>query len=340
MNKARDMMEHFIRRLVCMLTACLVIGAYTGAAQAQNDPVLREQIKVFNDLITLGDLFENAGKASAAPVFRAPELGTNGIVAAKRVAASARQHGLEWSNPGGIRKVMVQRPGRLISLDEVRDLIGKHAGGDDEAWTVDLSRGAKPFHIDPRVKTPITLKQIDLQTRNGKFRAVISFDGGEQVVQEKTFTGRAYASVEAIVPARTIERGATIVEDDLKIVRMARSRVASSAIEEMEAAIGMAAKHRLIMGRPVRRTDIERPKLVTRNGMVTIIYRVPGMVLKSKGKALADASKGQMVPIMNLRSKRTVEAQATGVGVVTVSIHPGLPARTASKGGRNSFVIR
>jgi flagella basal body P-ring formation protein FlgA len=344
------MMELLIRRLVCMLMACLVIGAYSGAAQAQNQPVLREQIKVFNELVTLGDLFENAGDASSAPVFRAPELGTNGVVAAKRIAAAASQHGLEWLNPGGIGKVTVQRPGRLISLDDIRDLIGKHAGGNDEAWSVVLSRGAKSFHIDPRVKAPITIKYIDLQSRTGKFRAVISVDSDEQAVQDKTFTGLAYASVEAIVPSRTIERGATIVEDDLKIVRMARSRVANAAIEDMEAAIGMAAKHRLIMGRPVRRTDIEHPKLVKRNEMVTIIYKVPGMVLKSKGKALADASRGQMVSIINLRSKRTLEGQVTGTGRVTVSMEtasarPKPPKRIASKaansrGGRNSFVIR
>jgi flagella basal body P-ring formation protein FlgA len=350
MNKARDMMEHFIRRLVCIVTACLVIVAYTDVTLAQNEPVLREQIKVFNDLVTLGDLFENAGEASAAPVFRAPELGTNGVVAANRVAASASQHGLEWRNPGGISKVAVQRPGRLITLDEVRDLIGKHAGGDDEAWSVDLSRGSKSFHIDPRVKAPLTIKHIDLQSRTGKFRAVMSFDGADQRVRDKTFTGRAYPSLEVIVPARTIERGATIVESDLKIIRIARSRVARSTIEDMETAIGMAARQRLSMGRPVRRTDIEFPKLVQRNSLVTIVYRVPGMVLKSKGKALADASKGQMVSILNLQSKRTLEGKVTGTGMVSVSDQPEFnrpePSRrtarkaASSRAGRNSFVIR
>lgn len=345
MNKAKTMIIIIKKQLVCTLTACLLITAYSGLAQAQNTPVLREQIKVFNDLVTLGDLFENAGEASSAPVFRAPERGTKGVVAAKRVAASAHRHGLKWRNPGGLRDVTVQRPGRLITLDDVRDLIGKRAGGGDEPWTVDFSRGAKSFHIDPRVKAPLTVKQMDLQSRTGKFRVVISVDASEQPVQDRTFTGKAYASVEAIVPARTIERGATIVEDDLKMVRVPRTRVANAAIEDMDTVIGMAAKQRLIMGRPVRRTDLENPKLVKRNGLVTIIYQVPGMVLKSKGKALADASKGQTVSILNLRSKRTLEAQVTGPGLVSVSKLQSPPARTASKapssgGGRNSFVIR
>ena len=101
----------------------------------------------------------------------------------------------------------------------------------------------------------------------------------------------------------------------------------------------------MVIGRPVRRSDIEYPKLVKRNAMVTIVYKVPGMILKSKGKALADGTKGQMVPIMNLRSKLTMEAEVTGTGSVSVSTQTSPPKRTASKaasgrGGRNSFVIR
>ncbi len=345
MNESRNMKKQILQRLVSFLAACLALATFHVAAQAQNEPVLREQIKVFSDLVTLGDLFENAGEAAGAPVFRAPELGTNGVVAAKRVAASAHQHGLEWRNPGGINEVSVQRPGRLVSTEEVREIIGKHAGGEEEAWSVDLSRGSKPYHIDPRVKAPLTIKYIDLQSRSGRFRAVLSVDDGELAVPDKIFTGRAYASVEAVVPARTIERGATIVADDLKMARMPRSRVTNAAIEDMETAIGMAARQKLIMGRPVRRSDIEKPKLVVRNSMVTIVYQVPGMVLKSKGKALADGSKGEMVAIMNLRSKRTIEGLVTGPGQISLSIHPGQPARTASKvvgtsGGKNSFVIR
>lgn len=338
-------MKHILHQLVFMLTAYLAFMVYPGAVQAQNEPVLREQIKVFNGLVTIGDLFENAGQAAGAPVFRSPELGTNGFVAAKRIAASARQHGLEWLNPGGIVKVKVQRPGRLISLDEIRETIGKHTGGDEEAWSVILSRGAKPYYVDPRVKSPLAIKYIDLQSRSGRFRAVLSIGDGEHDVPDKSFTGRTYASVEAIVPARTIERGATIVLDDLKIVRLPRTRVTSAAIEEMDTAIGMAARQRLAIGRPLRRTDIEQPKLVVRNAMVTIVYKVPGMVLKSKGKALADGSMGQMVAVLNLRSKRTIEGQVTGPGQISLSFQPEKPARTASKvtggkGGQNSFVIR
>ncbi len=334
-----------LRRLAAfVLFACLAGTLANTTVRAQDDPLLREQIKVFSDLVTLGDLFENAGDASDAPVFRAPELGTNGFVGAARVAAAARQHGLNWRNPGRIGEVAVERPGRLVSLDEIRKLIQERAAGEDEDWTVSFSRRAKPFYIDPRIKSPAQVKRLDLNTRTGKFRAVISFPGGQQQATDKAFAGRAFPSVEAIVPARAIERGATIVAEDLKTASLPRTRVSANAAEDIDAVVGMAARQRLIMGRPIRKSDLEYPKLVKRNDTVTIVYQTPGLTLKSKGRALGDGTRGRTVSILNVQSKRTIEAVVTGTGIVSVSSLSTQPVRsvrtTDGTGGRNSFVIR
>lgn len=341
--------------LIAFLALCLAFDGLAGNAKAQEPLVLREQIEVASDLVTLGDLFDNAGSGKSIAVFRSPELGTSGVVAAVRVAAAAQRHGLEWTNPGAVRQVTVERPGRLVTLDEVREAINTRIGdggyGEDSTthWSVTFSRGMRQYYIDHRVSSPITVKQFDLQQSSGAFRAVITVDGASFPVKDKVFTGRAYPSVEAIVPARVIERGTTITRDDVQTVTMPRSRVSNSAIEDMETAIGMAARQRLIVGRPIRRGDLEHPKLVKRNSLVTITYSIPGMELKAKGRALADAAKGQTVQIVNLQSKRTIEAQVTGTATVSVALNqPTRPAparrRSVSQNQRgqaqNSFVIR
>ena len=322
-----------------------VVAEKELVAKAQTEPLLREQIKVYSDIVTLGDMFENAGDAERAPVFRSPDLGTSGVVRAKRVIAAARHHGLEWRNPGDIAEVSVHRPSRVVTLDEVRDSISKHVGSADGVWSVSFNRGAKSFHIDPRVKGSPGIKHLDLQRDTGRFRAIVSFDGAEHPVAEKTFTGRAYPSVDAVVPAAAIKRGMTITEDDLKIARLPRSRVSSAAHTEMTNVVGMAAKKQLLPGRPIMRSDIEPPKLVKRNGMVTIVYRTKGMVLKTMGRALGDGARGETVSIQNLQSKRTVEAEVMATGTVSVSTNRETPGGNAVRTSRNStgpnsFVIR
>lgn len=334
---------------VIAATLLLAFQAMPHLAQAGEPLVLREQVEVFGDIVTLGDLFENAGDESSVAVFRSPELGTNGVVAARRVAAAASQHGKQWPNPGGIRKVVVTRPGRLVTLDEIREVLSKHFVRDDEKWSVTFGRNAQPFHIDERITGPITIKRAHLQSTSGAFRAVVTVENAPHPIKDKTFTGRAFPSVEAIVPTRVIERGAALTKDDVQVVELPRSRVSSSAIEDVEAAVGMAARQRLVMGRPIRRNDLEHPKLVTRNSIVTITYQVPGMVLKAKGRALADASRGQAVQVVNLQSKRTVEAEVTGTATVSVTglrLTPQAPAKqTASRedtkaAGQGSFFVR
>lgn len=348
MNSPHKLTE-FARLILPALVLFAALAVQAGAARAGEQPILKEKISVYGDLVTLGDMFENAGDASDTAVFRSPELGTTGVVGAQRVASAARQHGIEWKNPGGIDEVVVNRPGRLVTLEEVREIIGERAGEDGETWTVSFDRGAKPFHIDPRVEAPVTVKHFYLQPRSGKFRAVISVDNPPYPVRDKEYTGRAYPSVEAVVPARVIERDAMIVREDLKVVQLPRTRVSNSAIETIEDAIGMAARRRLAPGRAIRRGDLEEPKLVKRNSLVTLVYRAPGMVLKAKGRALDDAAKGQTVQIVNLQSKRTVEAQVTGAGMASVSsLRPALPARprqvktsaNRNSGGKDSYVVR
>ena len=329
-NKTMGKFAHFA---MFVLVACLAGSLVTNAARAQGDPLLREQIKVFADLVTLGDLFENAGDVSDAPVFRAPELGTDGVVASTRVAAAARQHGLDWRNPGRIREVAVQRPGRLVSLDEIRKLIKERAAREDEDWTVTFGRRAKPFHIDPRLKSPLRIRQFELNSRSGKFRVVVSAPEGQQPVKDKVFTGRAFPSVEAMVPARTIERGATITAEDLKTASLPRSRVNANAVEDMDAVVGMAARRRLTTGRPIRKTDLEYPRLVKRNDAVTIVYKSPGLTLKSKGRALGDGIRGKTVSVLNVQSKRTIEAVVTSTGIVSVSSLSAQPVRSARNAG-------
>lgn len=333
MEQVKQNSSERLAQFICAFAAALLIAGYAASAMAQNAPlVLREQVNVYSSIVTIGDLFDNGGDASSSPVFRSPSLGSSGVVSAKRVAASARQLGLEWPNQGGITEVKVSRPGRKILLEEIREIIGERVAADDnEIYTVTFSRGAKPFYVDPRAQGMLTVKQMDHNPRSGRFRVVIAAPEGGQKTKDKVYTGRALATVEAIVPARLIERGATILASDLKTKRIPRIRMPEATIVDMAMAAGMAARQRLIAGRPIRRTYLEEPKLVKRNTLVTIIYTSPGLTLKVKGRALADATRGQSVAVINLQSKRTLDAEVTGNGLVSVSTLPVQPLRTAQR---------
>lgn len=92
-------------RALAALVASLLL-----ATPALADPVsLRDQPSDDDGRVTLGDLFDGAG--SAADVFVANRSGPSVVLEAGALQARARQAGLTWDNPQGLRRVVVRQGG-------------------------------------------------------------------------------------------------------------------------------------------------------------------------------------------------------------------------------------
>jgi flagella basal body P-ring formation protein FlgA len=62
-----------------------------------------------------------------------------------------------------------------------------------------------------------------------------------------------------------------------------------------------------------------KPELVLKNDTVMLHYEVPGIVLAMRGKALESGAEGDVVSVLNVNSKRTIQGIVTGPGRVTVA---------------------
>ncbi|GAW40597.1 flagellar basal body P-ring biosynthesis protein FlgA [Brevundimonas sp. SH203] len=90
------------RTLILAVAACAVSSA------AWAGPVVLRANPVDDDgRVTLGDLFEGAG--AAANVVVAQRVGPSVVLEAGQLQAQARQAGLDWANPNGLRRVAVRR---------------------------------------------------------------------------------------------------------------------------------------------------------------------------------------------------------------------------------------
>ncbi|KAK0340329.1 hypothetical protein LTR94_030979, partial [Friedmanniomyces endolithicus] len=85
-----------------------VVCALAMTSTAVAGPVVLRQNPVDDDgRVTLGDLFEGAGSASEVVV--AQRSGPSVVLEAGQLQAMARQAGLDWANPNGLRRVAVRR---------------------------------------------------------------------------------------------------------------------------------------------------------------------------------------------------------------------------------------
>lgn len=125
------------RILATGLTAWLFAA---GAADAGLPVSLRDQVIDPNGQVTLGELFIGAGSASGVVV--ADRVGPTVVLDATAVQRIARQAGLDWSNPTGLRRIVVRGEATTTGSRNVQVLSWAHslAAGDvvqpgDLIWT-------------------------------------------------------------------------------------------------------------------------------------------------------------------------------------------------------------
>ena len=93
-------------RALALATLCLALGATPALAV----PVNLVEGPVDDDgVVTLGELFDNAGQASGVRV--ATRTAATVVLDAAQVQTIARRNGLEWANPTGIRRIIVRSGG-------------------------------------------------------------------------------------------------------------------------------------------------------------------------------------------------------------------------------------
>src|SRR4051794_3976135 len=110
-----------------------VIPMLLGAGLLATPPALaatpRPLTTLAADVVRLSDLFDEAGPEAARALGPAPAPGARLVVEAPRLAAIARQFGVEWRPASGSERVILDRPGRLLPREAVLSALRQALSG-------------------------------------------------------------------------------------------------------------------------------------------------------------------------------------------------------------------
>jgi flagella basal body P-ring formation protein FlgA len=85
-----------------------------------------------------------------------------------------------------------------------------------------------------------------------------------------------------------------------------------------DAAIGKSLRTRGRAGTSVRASALEAPVIVHRRERVTLVYQSGPLRVISKGEAMKDGAAGEVIPVMNIDSRKVLRARVISPGRVTV----------------------
>lgn len=304
--------------LILVPLALLVPQAIAHAA-----PMLKPSVSVATGLVTIGDLVSDAGVKAEIPVFRAPDLGQTGAVSAADIVAAIEAHGLTGIETGAIQSVSVTRASRVVTAEEMLAPLNEAlavASGLDSA-------DALAVEIDPTVASVPLPVEADGEVRitdavwlkeQGRFDATLlvrRIDGRDE---RRPLTGKAVETAAIVTAARLLDRGTILTPTDLKIERKPRHQVRTGMVGEVTLAVGMEVRRTLKDGQVIRESDLGEPVLVKSGATVSIVLKTGALTLTATGQAMSDGKNGAPIKVMNIQSKRVLQAVVAGPDQVIV----------------------
>jgi flagella basal body P-ring formation protein FlgA len=293
--------------------------------QVASRPTLKAEATIVGDVVRIGDLVENAGDAAEVAIFRAPDLGQTGTVPAERVFEAVLSHQVYGLDTRGIAEVVVTRASRTIAAKDIearilRAMAGQSGLPEAKNLSVLFDNDVRPLQVEAAATADLRVIRLTYEPRSGRFDVMFDLPGSTIARRAPLrFTGAIAETFEALVPTRQIALGEVVKEADLTTVRRPKSEFAANVIVNAEQAIGLSSKRVLRPGQLLHQGDLAKPELVGRNDSVTITYAVPGIRVSIRGQAHEPGTMGDVINVLNVQSKKTIQATVTGPGRVSVA---------------------
>jgi flagella basal body P-ring formation protein FlgA len=314
------------------LAASIVLAAALAAAPALGQ-TLRPAVTASGSVLHLGDLFADAGDRAEDAVAAAPPAGMRITYGSDWLAAVAREHHLPWTPSSSYDQVTIERASRTIGSDTIAQQLMDEIAAREPVADAELELDNPSLHLVVPADAPasIAIDGLTIDRRSGRVSAVVSAPPGDPAAARQRITGRLVFHVEVPVLNRAVAAGAAIAADDLVNVKVRRDRLTADVASDPQQIIGKSPRRPLAIGVPLRLGDLERPILVHKGELVTILLATENLQLTAQGKALEDGAKDALVHIANTKSNRVVDATVVAAGTVGVTMQGGPAPRTAQR---------
>jgi flagellar basal body P-ring formation protein FlgA len=311
--------------LIALFAPALPAAAQSPADASSAGPSLKASATVMGDIVHIGDLVENAGAVADVPIFRAPDLGQTGSVPVASVLEAVRGHHIIGLDTRGLSAVPVTRAARAIAAKDVEArillaLAGKYGLPDSSNLAVVFDNEVRTVAVEATATSELAVAHLSFEPRTTRFDIAFELPGSAVARRlPLRFTGSLTETFEAVVPTHEIAQGQLIKVSDLAVERRPKASSTPTTLTTIEQAQGLSTKHALRAGQVIRQADVAKPELVGRGETVTIVFQVPGILLTILGKAVEPGALGDVINVVNVQSKHTLQATVIGPGRVSVN---------------------
>ncbi|WDR03753.1 flagellar basal body P-ring formation chaperone FlgA [Devosia algicola] len=307
-----------IRTALAALVLAASMSVTTLAA-----PVLKPEVNVVSQVVTVGDMFDDAGVMAEAPLFRAPKPGTAGMVPLDAIKTAAARIGLKTFDAAGVVNVRVMRKSTVVDEQSLTKLIATNLTSKGILTTgmtaqTMFSNAITPINAEA-VDAPATLVNLRYLPETGAFTARFMISG---IATPLDLAGTIDLMIPAPHLAANLPAGTILSQQDIIMRPVPLKYAESTGFASLDQLVGKQLQRQSREGMLLKPADVATAQLIARNQFVTIYFHKGPMTLTVKGQALASAAPGEAVQVLNLMSNRVVSATATAPGAVEIASAP------------------
>ena len=300
--------------LTLVLSAWLAFSLPAGAQEldaatdiGETALALKESVVVNDDVVRLGDLFEQPLSMGDSPVAQAPLPGQTIVLDNRFLRSLIRAYALDWAPASKYQRVLVARQAQKIDpnqvTEQVKDALRDYLGTDKEV-EIAFDVGDTNLVLPTNVPATLAVQDIRFDPTSQRFAAQLIVPASGPTLISRLVAGSVYETVQLPVLARAVAPGDVIQRPDLDWMAIRIDRVAANAVTDPKQLVGMTARRPLRANQMLRMSDIAMAPAIHRGTMVTLMVQTENMTLTAQGRALEDAAIGQPIRVINTMSNK------------------------------------
>lgn len=163
-----------------------------------------------------------------------------------------------------------------------------------------------------------TIAALSYDATRRNFAASFGYTGENGQPLYVNVAGSAVPMIDVPAPARDIATGEVVAASDIVMIEVPAERASATLITTADTVAGQAARRGLRARQPLFTYDLKKFALIKKGDLINITFAMPGIELSVSGQALMEGGQGDVISVLNVRSRRTVEGRITGAGNVIV----------------------
>jgi flagella basal body P-ring formation protein FlgA len=295
--------------IICMAAFIASINETMAATPNQN-------VTVTGENITLGDVFDGV-KAKDADFVLAPAPQPHKTLTwdARTLNRIAKAFSLNW-RASGSDQIQIRRLANIVTEDMITKavLADLKSEGLKNHMDLDFVGGNTDIILPHDIEPQITVISSSYNASRQTFSAALRLP--DETV--KNVSGVTYPLVTVPVLKTAVRRGDMITRNMVTSKKIRDDILTEDMALSASDLIGMTPRKIIRAGLPVEMRELAKPTIVERGDLITMQLNSGQINITAIAKAMESGTKGDIIRLMNMDSKRTLEARVTGIREATV----------------------